>query len=229
MSPGAIIIDLLGGVVLLALVLLALALFSPVVLTLDSENWEVRVRWLVALVYWRRLAGGGEEFSFAGRPIRLRARRERPSATADLSGAGAPKAAKPKPQKNRERTARLARFARGCLKHAAVRALLVRTTKRLWRGLARSASLKRLRIALSLPDPAWNGMLMGCLAASGGGGVPGWSLPDLRVNFAGENSCLIEARLYPYRVVKALIDVLAGLLVGLPYGTLWREWRASAA
>jgi len=222
MSLGAIIVDLLGSILLLAFLLAALALFSPVVLTIDSENWEVRVRWLLALEYGRRLAGaGGEELSIAGRPIDLPARTERPSAPSKS------RAAKPKPQKDRERTARLARFARGCLKHASVRAILVRTAKRLWRGLARSASLKRLRIAVSLPDPAWNGTLMGWLAASGGG-VSAGRLPDVRVNFAGENSFLIEARLYPYRVLKALVDVLAGLLVGLPYGTLWREWRASS-
>lgn len=222
MSPGAIIIDLLGSVLLLALLLSALALFSPVVFTIDSENWEVRVRWLVALEYWRRLAGaGGEGLFLAGRPIQLPARRERPSA------ASQPEAAKPKPQKNRERRARLARFARGCLKHAAIRSILVRTAKGLWRGLARSASFKRLRIAVSLPDPAWNGMLRGWLAASGRG-LPGSRLPDVRVNFAGENSVLMEVRLYPYRLVKALVDVLAGLLASLPYGTLWREWRASS-
>jgi hypothetical protein len=60
MSPGAILIDLLGSVLLLAFLLAALALFSPVVLTIDSESWEVRVRWLVALEYWRRLAGGDD-------------------------------------------------------------------------------------------------------------------------------------------------------------------------
>jgi len=228
MSPGAILIDLLGSVLLLALLLAALALFSPVVFTFDSENWEVRVRWLLTLEYWRRLAGaGGQGLLLAGRPIQLPARSERPSA-ASRPVAAKPKAAKPNPQKDRERTARLGRFARGCLKHASVRAILVRTAKRLWRGLARSASFKRLRIALSLPDPAWNGMLMGWLAARGGG-LPGSRVPDVRVNFAGENSFLIEVRLYPYRVLKALVEVLAGLLAGLPYGTLWREWRASSA
>lgn len=221
MSWGAIITGLLGGVLLLAFLLTALALFSPVVFLIDSENWEVRVRWLVILEYWRRLARGEEGMSIAGRPIRLPARSKRPSRAREAG------AAKLKSQKDRERTARLARFARGCLKHSSVRAALGKAAKRLWRGLARSVSWKRLRIALSLPDPAWNGMLMGWLAASGGG-VPGSSLPDVRVNFAGENSFLIEARLYPYRVVKAVVDLLVGLLAGLPYGTLWREWRASS-
>lgn len=222
MSLAGIVIVLAAGVLLLALLVTAAALFSPIVFIFDSENWQVRVRWLAVLEYWRRLPGkdGAEGLSIARRPVRLPARSEIPSR--------APEGAAPRPRKDRAKTARLERFAFGCLKQPAVRAALVRSVRQLWRGLTRSVALSRVQVAMSLPDPAWNGMLIGWLAASGLG-VSGRSVPQVRVNFAGENVIVIEGRLYPYRVVKALAGLVAGLLVGLPYGTLLREWRASAA
>lgn len=226
MSLAAMIVVSVAGLLLLALLPIVAALFTPVVFTLDSEKWQVRVRWLVALEYWRRLPGANGEagLSIAGKAIRLPAKREAPRR---LSEAAAPA---PKPKKDRARAARFLRFARACLKHSSIRAALVRSARRLWRDLfcnrARSVSLRRLQVAISLPDPAWNGMLMGWLAASGHG-LPGRT-PQMRVNFAGKNSILLEARLYPYRAVKALAGFLLAFLVGLPYGTLWREWRASS-
>ena len=218
MSFVAIIIVCVAGALLLALLLIAAALFSPVAFTIDSENWQVRVRWLAALEYWRRLPGtdGEAGLSIAGRPVRLPARRE--------TRRRAREGAAPRPGKDRARRARFARFARGCLKQASIRAGLARSAARLGRGLARSVALSRLQIAASLPDPAWNGMLAGWLAASGRGVRGRWSR-GVRVNFAGENAILIEGRMYPYRVVKALV----GVLLGLPYGGLLREWRASSA
>ena len=63
-----------------------------------------------------------------------------------------------------------------------------------WRGLMCSISLPRRDIILSLPDPAWNGMLAGWLAARGDGNGSA-----IQVNFTGENSFFLEARLYPQR------------------------------
>jgi len=221
-SLAGIIIAVAGGILLVALLLMSAALFSPIVFTFDSANWQLRIRWLVVVEYWRRLPGadGAAGLSIAGRPMRLAARSEAPRPAAHE--------AVPRPRKDRAAKARLGRFAFRCLRQTRVRAALLRNARRLWRGLAGAVSLSRLQVAMSLPDPAWNGMLMGWLAA-GGFGVSRGRMRDVRVNFAGENAVVIEGRLYPYRMVQALVGALVGLLVALPYGTLLREWRASAA
>ena len=49
------------SILFLALLLVILALFSPVILILDSKNWQLRVRYLAALEFWMVLPGGGGE------------------------------------------------------------------------------------------------------------------------------------------------------------------------
>lgn len=194
-----------------AVLLIGTAFFSPLVFTIDSANRQVRVRWLAALEYRWPLPGaeGKTGLSFAGKSIAIPARRNK---------------RKPRPQararKGRESRARFARFLRLCLREPALRRILVRRTARLGKRILRAASLTRRQIRVSLPDPAWNGMLAGLLAWRGDGRGSA-----VRVNFPGENDLFLEVRLYPYRVVKALL----AFSIGLPYRALWREWRAASA
>ena len=73
MALLTILVVVLTIALFLALVVAAIAIFSPVVLVVDSAGGGVRLRWLVALEYWRPLpwAEGEARLSFAGIALRL--------------------------------------------------------------------------------------------------------------------------------------------------------------
>jgi hypothetical protein len=206
-SLAAIVFVVLGAILLVALLLIAVALFVPLVCLIDSGTWQLRVRWLAALEYWRPLPGAKGEtgLSIAGKSIGLPGRRTRRK--------GAPRT----PRKSR---ATVGRFLRRCLGSPSIRRALAKRLPELWRGIRSSVSLTRRQIRVSLPDPAWNGMLAGWLAQTGGSRASA-----LSINFVGENTVLLEVRVYPYRIAEALLVFLARL----PYRALVREWRASSA
>jgi hypothetical protein len=207
----SIVFVALGFVLLMGVLLMAAALFSPLVITIDSANRQLRVRWLAALEYWRPLpwAEGKAGIGIAGKAIRLPARRGTRKRERK-SGIG----------KTRKNRARVGRFLRSCLGEPSIRLALSRRLGGLWRGMRRSVTLTCREISVSLPDPAWNGMLAGGLAQSSG-----IRISAMRVNFTGENGVFLEARLYPHRIARALLL----FLIGLPYRAIFREWRASSA
>ena len=192
-----------------AVVLIAAALFTPVVLVIDSGKGQARLRCLAVLEYRRPLpwTEGESRLSFAGRPVRVAERRKKRK-PARKSAAG-------KPPKDR---ARLVRFFRRCLRTPAIRRILARRLLGLGKRILHSAALRDRQISISLPDPAWNGMLAGWLAWHRG------NRPAVHVNFSAENTLFLEVHLYPYRVAKALLL----FSMGLPYRALLREWRAAS-
>jgi hypothetical protein len=201
----------LGVIFLSALLLTALALLSPVVFIVDSAAGRVSIRWLGALEYRRPLPwqSGEARFSIAGMAFRHRTRKpKRQAAQAPALGG--------KPGRSR---AALVRFLRRCLGEPMIRRVMAKRLRALARGTLRSVAVTWRRIGVSLPDPAWNGMLAGWLAWQGGGKSP------VQMNFQGENELFLEVRFYPYRMMKALLVFSAGL----PYRALWREWRAASA
>ena len=206
-----ITLAVLGVIFLSVLLLMAAMLFSPFVLTFDSGKGQLRVRWLWALEYRRPLPGMGGEagMSIAGKSLRLPARKSAPKRRSRAGGRKAPK--------NR---ARAARFLRRCLGQPHIRRVLAKRAGQLAKRMLRSIALTRRRIDFSLPDPAWNGMLAGWLAARRGG-----RRSALRINFNGENGVFLEVRVYPYRIATALLV----FSTGLPYRALWREWQAASA
>jgi hypothetical protein len=212
MSFVSMVFVALGVLLLLALLLIAAALFSPLIFTLDSGTWQVRIRWLAAFEYWRPLPGGRGEtgLSIAGKSIGLPARGAKEKHKRAVGAAR-------KPRRDR---ARAARFLRRCLGEPSVRRTVTKRLGALWRGLLRSVSVTRRKITVSLPDPAWNGMLAGGLAW-----LHGSRGSAIRVDFTGKSSALLEVRLYPYRIAKVLLVIL----MGLPYRALYRAWRASSA
>jgi hypothetical protein len=213
MSFAWIVLLALGLVFFLALDVTAAALFTPFILTIDSGKRQMRIRWLGSLEYWRPLPGteGEPGLSIAGMSIRFRERRTRQAG----GEAAASRRAAPKPRNDYRR---MGRFVRGCLREPSIRVGLVKNLARLWRGIVQSISFTHRQIELSLPDPAWNGMLAGWLAQTSAG------RRAIRVNFVGGSSVLLEARLYPYRVAEAFVFFLGRL----PYRALLRQWRASA-
>jgi hypothetical protein len=242
-SPAAVVLIALAAIVPVGILLLAIALFIPVICTIDSAKWQMRLRWLAVLEYWRPLpwaaefgrAGGATGLSLGGMPIQLPARRAETIPAARDSRQEAPSASKEsaartgkprsKPKKNR---ARMGRFLLRCLTDSGIRRSFQRNLARFARRALHSASFSRRQVSVSLPDPALNGMLTGFLMGMRGA-RPGMSepgrMPRLRINFAGENSAFLEVRLYPYRMAWALLL----LPVGLPYLSLLRQWRASSA
>ncbi|MDE3138002.1 MAG: hypothetical protein KGL59_15580 [Acidobacteriota bacterium] len=200
-----ILVTILAIFVLLVLVVTAVVIFSPVVLVVDSAGGEVRVRWLVALEYWRPLpwAEGEARLSFAGIALRLPERKPR--------------------KKKRERAARPRRaapkqFLVRCLRDPELRRTLARQVSNLIKRIFRSADVTRWRANVSLPDPATTGMLYGFTQF-------GWGQRmGIEVNFSGENSFFLEIRLRPHRIVKAVMF----FLTGLPYRAMFRAWRAAA-
>jgi len=206
-----IVFAVLGVIGLSALLLIAFALFSPLIFTVDSGNGQVRVRWFAALEYRRPLPGseGKPNLSIAGKSVKIPARRPKRKGVRTASSLG-----------RRRNPAAVPRFLRNCLREPAIRRILAKRFRRLGKGIVRAVDLTRWRVDLSLPDPAWNGMLMGWLAQCHDGQGSG-----VRVNFTGENGLFLEFRVYPYRVAKVVLLFSAGL----PYRALWREWRAASA
>ena len=203
-----IVLIFLALIVFLSLVVAAIAIFSPVVLVVDSAGGEVRVRWLVALEYWRPLPGteGEARLSFAGFALRLPERK-------------AKKEKRKSAERPHRRRAAPMRFLVRCLRDPGVRRTLARQVSNLIKRILRSADLTRWRASISLPDPAVTGMLYG-LAQLGWGRRMG-----IEANFIGENSFFLEIRLRPHRIVKAVLF----FLTGLPYRAMFRAWRAASS
>lgn len=193
--------------------LLAIVVFSPVVITVDSAKRRLRVRWLVALEYLRPLPGasGDAGLYVFRKPVSLG---PRPSGQASPAGQ---ESKPPKPRKKRRSTGQ---FFLRCLGDAGIRRALARQLWKFAKGASRSLVLARARGSVSLPDPAANGMLAGVLAASPWGRRLG-----MQVNFRDENSLFIEVRFHPHRVFKAFLFSLPGL----PYWAMLKQWRAIAA
>jgi len=189
-----------------------LVLFSPVVVSVDTDGTQMQVRWM-ALRCRVSLAGGRLETqaSFAGLPLqgvvaKIKAKVRRS------------KEKKPGKQEGKRSSAFLRRVLRACAGDAQIRRAVARQTGNLARGVLRSVELSNWESDLSLPDPAWNGMLAGLLAQQQ------WKHSGKRcrrfgVNFTGENRLQLEARFYPHRTVKAL----CGFFLGLPYRAIYRQ------
>ena len=207
MSLLSVVLVVFLAMVLLALVVAAGAMFTPVVFIVDSARGQMSVRWLVALEYRRPLPGteGGTRLEFAGKRIRLgarkgKARRER--AARPREGRGAP-----------------TRFFSRCLRDSTIRRAVFRQLAALGKGILGSADITRWRASVSLPDPATTGMLFGL-------GQTGWGRGlGVEANFTGENSVFLEIRLWPHRILKAVLY----FVMGLPYRAMFREWRGVRA
>jgi len=192
--------------------LLAIVVFSPVVITLDSRSRQLRFRWLCVLEFLMPLpwTAGEKRLYFFRRPVPVRERQP-----AGVREKAAAQASQP-PKKRRG----WGRFLLRCLGDSAIRRALARQLAKLVRRISRSVDLARSASDVSLPDPALNGMLAGALAASNWGRRSG-----IRVNFAGENSLFIELRFHPHRIFKAFLFFLPGL----PYRAMFKVWRAMPA
>ena len=118
-------------------------------------------------------------------------------------------------RKHRHKTAR---FMRNCLLDGNIRSALMRRFRRLPIAFWGAVEVSRLHYEVSLPDPALNGMLWGGLA-SVDAASPAW----LQCNFMGRNEVQTEVRLYPRRLVKAVLS----FCLRLPYRALLKQWRAS--
>ena len=195
--------------------ILALLMFTPVVVLVDSHSHDVKVRWSFLLSYVSPLPGaetGQElELSVAGISVLLpRRKRQAPPKRKNKLG--------PDPIKARKPRRKLGRFMWNCLLDGNIRSALVRRFRRLPIALWDAVEVSRLHGELSLPDPALNGMLWGALAT-----VDAASRTWLRCNFMGRNEVRTEVRFYPHRLVKAVLS----FSLQLPYRALLKQWRAS--
>jgi len=199
-----------GVALTVAFVLIAIILFSPVVLIIETSNRAIRARWLGMLEFLIPLPGakGGVRFSIAGRPVALQPREKTKK----------PEKKEPTSQQQ-PRTRGGIRLLWRCLRSAPIRGAVARQFAKLGKRILRSLDLARFEGNVSLPDPASNGMLAGTLALSHLGRAFG-----IRVNFTGDNSLFCEVRLYPYRVAKAFVF----FAFGMPYRAIFSEWRAAA-
>jgi hypothetical protein len=202
-----IVLIFLALVVFLALGVAAVAIFSPVVLVVDSAGGVVRFRWLIALEYWRPLpwAEGEARLSFAGFALRLPERKAKPK--------------RERVERSKRRGAAPTRFLARCLRDPRLRRTLAKQVSSLIKRIFRSADVTRWRANVSLPDPATTGMLYGFTQY-------GWGQRmGIEANFTGENNFFLEIRLRPHRIVKAVIY----FLTGLPYRAMFRAWRIASA
>jgi hypothetical protein len=195
--------------------ILALLMFTPVVVLVDSRGHDVKVRWSFLLSYVSPLPGGetGQELelSVAGISVLLpRRKREAPPKRKTMLAAG--------PIEARKRRLRIGRFMWKCLLEGDIRSALVRRFRNLPSALWDAVEVSRLHCEVSLPDPALNGMLWGALAT-----VDAASRTWLRCNFMGRNEVRTEVRFYPYRLMKVVLL----FFVQLPYRALLKQWRAS--
>ncbi|HET7212689.1 MAG TPA: hypothetical protein VFL79_03820 [Terriglobia bacterium] len=198
-----------------AVFLLAVAVFSPVVIAVDSRKRQLRIRWLLALEFQMPLPWTkGRKFLKAfGKPFPVREKQPAAAKKEQPAGAGA---AVQKPGKRRA----TGRFFVRCLGDASIRRALARQLSMLLRRIFRSVDLRGLASDVSLPDPALNGLLAGALAVTNAG-----RRQAIRMNFKGENSLLLELRFHPHRIFKAFLYFLPGL----PYRAVFRQWRAFSA
>ena len=211
MSVLWILLVALGVGLLMTVLLSAILLYCPVVITVDSRSRQAQVRWLAILEYLQPLPGAEHEavLRVAGRQVHLRPRKPKSERIKTERRVRMPQRA----------TASLAPFLLRCLADSNIRRGLVLQLRRLWLGCLRSVVLGRRRSSLSLPDPALNGMLAGILGFSGWGRKLG-----MGVNFTGENSFELEFRLRPYRMVQALLSFFCGL----PIKAIFRAWRGAS-
>ena len=200
--------------------LLAIVMFSPVVIAVDSRERQLRVRWLLALEFQMPLPGtaGRKYFAIFNKPFPVR--KSQPRAGAAAAGKDEPVRAATAVQKARSKRRATGRFLVRCLGDSGIRRALARQLSMLLRRIFRSVDLSGSASEVSLPDPALNGMLAGALAASRFERLQG-----VRVNFRGENNLLLELRLHPHRVFKAFLFFLPGL----PYRAVFKQWRAFSA
>lgn len=192
--------------------LLGIVIFSPVVITVDSRNHVLKVRWLSILEYLRPLPGTSGEAKLFVLRKRVSQDRRQPEGKPVKPEDGTPKRRK----KRRSR----GEFFMRCLGDSTIRHTVAQQLWKLVKRICGSAALSRSASSISLPDPALNGMLAGALAASECGRRSG-----IRVNFTGENNLFLELRLHPHRVFKAFLLFISGL----PYRAIFREWRAFSA
>ncbi|TAM82156.1 MAG: hypothetical protein EPN47_09415 [Acidobacteria bacterium] len=203
-------------VLLVIAAILAIAMFSPVMILVDSRQRQVRVRWLFALGFQAPLPGtaGQKFFTIFRRPIPIHRRQPRAEATGvdkERPAKNARPGAKPRAMKQ---------FVIRCLGDSDIRPVLARQLALLLRRIFHSANLARTGGDISMADPAFNGMVAGALAATNMASRSG-----MRVNFRGENSLFLEAHLHPHRILKAFLFFLAGL----PHLAVFRQWRSFAA
>jgi hypothetical protein len=200
--------------------IVAVVVFSPIIILVDSRNSQVRVRWLSALEFQMPLPGtaGQKCLTIFRRSVPIHQRQP----GTEARGEKKQKPAKPAAEIQRARAKRRAvgRFVMRCLADSSIRRALARQVSMLLRRTFHSANLTRAQIDLSMPDPAFNGMLAGVLAAAN---VPNRS--GMRVNFRDENSLSVELHFHLHRLFKALLFFLAGL----PHRALFRQWRTFAA
>ena len=216
MSPLTIALTAFLSILSVFLGAIAVALFTPVVLVVDSARAQLRVRWILGLEYQHPLPGaaGTARFALAGKTIRLRSRKPRPKPKRPNP---APQTEHPAPRRSPSATG--GRFFYRCLREAGIRRVIFRQGATLAKGIYHTADLTRWRANISLPDPASTGMLAG-LTQFGWGRRLG-----IATNFTGENSLFLEIRFHPWRIVKPVL----GFLIGLPYRAIFRLWRASLA
>lgn len=192
--------------------LVGIVVFSPVVVTVDSRDRLLRVRWLSILEYLRPLPGTSGE---AG----LRVFQKWVPQPGRKAAEKPPKPAEAVRKRHRKRRSRGEFFMR-CLGDSDIRRTLAQQLWKLLKRVSGSVALSRSANEISLPDPAMNGMLAGALAASEWGRQSG-----IRVSFTGENSLFLELRFHPHRVFRAFLLFISGL----PYRAIFRQWRALSA
>jgi hypothetical protein len=194
---------------------LALLMFTPVVVLIDSSSCDVKVRWSFLLSYASPLPGTETdqelELTVAGMSVPLRRlTREPPPNRKNQLGAAS--------IKTRERHRRIRRFMWNCLLDRNIRSALVRGFRRLSNALWDAVQVSRLNCEVSLRDPAVNGLLWGVLATAGGP-----SRAWFQCNFMRRNGVRTELRFYPYRLLKAVLF----FFLQLPYQAMRSQWSAS--
>ncbi|HWP85318.1 MAG TPA: hypothetical protein VNN17_09025 [Terriglobia bacterium] len=194
--------------------MLALLLFTPVVLTVDTRSRDARLRWSFLLSGAVPLPGtkGQTSLALAGVPL-WRPQRKEPAPASKTE-----RVAIDRPEQHRQRRRKMQRALWECLWDGDLRAALAKRFQRLPADLWKAMEIRRWESTVSLPEPALNGMLWGALAA-----VPTGARARFECNFIGRNQVRTELRFYPYRIVQALLI----FLLRLPYRALCKRWRAA--
>lgn len=201
-------------IVVFVVVVFALLLFSPVVAEVDTDSRRIEVRWSFFLTYRRPLPGvkGHGQLTIAGITITL-PRRERKRAERKKE-----KPATEQVEARRLQQRKRTRLLWNCLLDDDIRGALMRRFRGFPADIWQAVEVRRFKCGISLSDPALSGMLWGAMTAVNWG-------PRVQVecNFLGRNTVQTELRLYPHRVVKALLK----FFLLLPYRGIFKEWRVS--